>query len=99
VGREVQRTAPRWFIIKNAHEASIGPILLHPRQTLSLMRGLMTRCEIVVARQWRASQEGVELPANSVGRPTVVVEIPESVRKKSKIPSIAYSAEIPSSSD
>jgi hypothetical protein len=41
----------------------------------------MTRSEILAARQWRASQEGVELPANSVGRPNTVVEIPESVRK------------------
>jgi len=81
LARSVQRLAPRWFIIKNAHEASVGPVLLHPRQTLSLMRGPMTRSEILAARQWRASQEGVELPANSVGRPNTVVEIPESVRK------------------
>jgi len=39
----------------------------------------MTRNEILAARQWRAELEGVELPANSVGRPNVVVEIPESV--------------------
>ena len=81
LGHSVQRLAPRWFIIKNAHEASVGPILLHPRQTMSLMRGPMTRNEILVARQWRASVEGVELPANSVPRPNVVVEIPESIRK------------------
>ena len=81
LGRSVQRLAPRWFIIKNAHEASVGPILLHPRQTMSLMRGPMTRNEILQARQWRASLEGVELPPNSIARPTVVVEIPESIRK------------------
>jgi hypothetical protein len=81
LGRSVQRLAPRWFIIKNAHEASVGPILLHPRQTMSLMRGPMTRNEILTARQWRASLEGVELPPNSIARPTVMVEIPESLRK------------------
>ena len=43
LGGSVQRLAPRWFIIKNAHEALVGPILLHPRQTISLMRGPMTR--------------------------------------------------------
>jgi hypothetical protein len=77
----VQRLAQRWFIIKNAHEASVGPILLHPRQTMSLMRGPMTRNEILQARQWRASLEGVDLPPNSIARPTVIVEIPESIRK------------------
>ena len=81
LGRSVQRLAPRWFIIKNAHEASVGPILLHPRQPMSLMRGPMTRNEILQARQWRASLEGVELPPNSIARPTVMVEIPESLRK------------------
>jgi len=81
LARNVQRLAPRWFIIKDAHEASVGPILLQPRQTISLMRGPMTRNEILRARQWRVSLEGVELPANSVLRPAVVVEIPESIRK------------------
>jgi hypothetical protein len=81
LGRSVQRLAPRWFVIKNAHEASVGPILLHPRQTMSLMRGPMTRTEILKAREWRAQLEGVDLPPNSVARPNVMVEFPESVRK------------------
>ena len=81
LGRTVQRLAPRWFIIKNAHEASVGPILLHPRHTMSLMRGPMIRNEILQARQWRASLEGVELPRNSIPPPPVAVEIPESIRK------------------
>ena len=89
----VQRLAPRWFIMKNAHEASVGPILLHPRQTMSLMRGPMTRNEILRAREWRAQLEGIELPPNSVARPQAMVDdaddaqdwskdqMPESVRK------------------
>jgi hypothetical protein len=81
LGRNVQRLAPRWFIIKNAHEASVGPILLHPRYTMSFMRGPMTRNEILRAREWRAQLEGVELPPNSIARPIVMVEVPESVRK------------------
>lgn len=81
LGRNVQRLAPRWFIIKNAHEASIGPILLHPRHTMSFMRGPMTRTEILRAREWRAQLEGVELPPNSVVRPQTMVDMPESVRK------------------
>jgi len=90
LGRNVQRLATRWFIIKNAHEASIGRILLHPRQTLSFMRGPMTRNEILKAREWRAQLEGIELPPNSIARPPTMVDdaeewskdhIPESNRK------------------
>jgi hypothetical protein len=81
LGRNVQRLATRWFIIKNAHEASVGPILLHPRQTMSFMRGPMTRNEILRAREWRAQLEGIELPPNSTARPQAMVELPESVRK------------------
>jgi hypothetical protein len=76
----VQRPAPRWFIVKNAHAANIGPILLNPRKTLSLMRGPMTRTEILNARQWRATLEGVELPPTSMARPHSIIELPESVR-------------------
>ena len=82
LGRVVQRLAPRWFIVKNAHAADAGPVLLNPRNTMSLMRGPMTRTEILKARQWRAELEGVELPPISIARPPVVVEIPESIRKR-----------------
>jgi hypothetical protein len=81
LGRTVQRLAPRWFIVKNAHAASVGPVLLNPRQTMSIMRGPMTRNEILQARQARALLEGVELPPISIARPQAVVEIPESLRK------------------
>jgi hypothetical protein len=81
LGRVVQRLAPRWFIVKNAHAASVGPVLLNPRNTMSLMRGPMTRTEILKARQWRATLEGVELPPISMARPPPVVEMPESLRK------------------
>jgi hypothetical protein len=84
LGRVVQRLAPRWFIIKNAHAASVGPVLLNPRQTMSLMHGPMTRNEILQARQWRAALEGVELPPISMARPPPVVEIPESLRMLKK---------------
>ena len=77
----VQRLAPRWFIVKNAHAPEVGPMLLRPRDTLSLMRGPMTRTEILQARQWRAQLEGVELPPNSVARPPVLVDVPESARR------------------
>jgi hypothetical protein len=77
----VQRLAPRWFIVKNAHAANVGPVLLNPRNTLSLMRGPMTRNEILQARQWRATIEGFELPRNSAVPPPMTVEMPESVRE------------------
>jgi len=79
--RTVQRLAPRWFIVKNAHAASVGPVLLNPRHTISLMRGPMTRSDVLRARQWRAELEGTELPPSSIARPPVMVEIPESVPK------------------
>jgi hypothetical protein len=81
LARTVQRLAPRWFIIKNAHEASVGPILLRPRDTMSLMRGPMTRTEILKAREWPAQLEGVELPPNSIPKPIVMVEMPDSIPK------------------
>ena len=77
----VQRLAPRWFIVKNAHAANVGPVLLNPRNTLSLMRGPMTRNEILQARQWRATIKGIELPRNSAVPPPMTVEMPESVRQ------------------
>jgi hypothetical protein len=56
-------------------------VLLNPRHTISLMRGPLTRTDLLKARQWRAQLEGTELPPNSIARPQVVVEMPESVRK------------------
>ena len=76
----IQRLAPRWFIFKNAHAADVGPVLLRPREAMTLMRGPMTRNDILQARQWRAALEGVDLPPISLGRPNVIVDIPESIR-------------------
>lgn len=45
----LKRLAHRWFVVRNAHAKS-APILLHPRHTISLMRGPMTRLEIRAAR-------------------------------------------------
>jgi hypothetical protein len=45
----LQRLAPRWFVVRNTHATS-PPILMKPRDTLSLMRGPMTRMEIRAAR-------------------------------------------------
>ena len=42
LGHMMQRLAPRWFVVRDAH-ASSGPILLQPRQTMSLMRGPMMK--------------------------------------------------------
>jgi len=52
-GRDVdttlQKLKPRWFVMRDAHVSSM-PVLLHPRQTMTLMRGPMTRKEIREAR-------------------------------------------------
>jgi DNA helicase HerA-like ATPase len=48
----IKRLAPRWFVVRDAH-ASSPPVLLNPRETISLMRGPMTRGEIRMARMGR----------------------------------------------
>jgi len=52
--RTVQRLAPRWFVMRNAQTA----VLMQPRQTISLLRGPMTRSEIRKAREWREASCG-----------------------------------------
>jgi hypothetical protein len=49
LGTTLQRLAPRWFVVRNAHVA-VGPVLVQPRYAMSLMRGPMTRVEIRRAR-------------------------------------------------
>ena len=49
LGTTLQRLAPRWFVVRNAHVAC-PPILVQPRYAMSLMRGPMTRVEIRAAR-------------------------------------------------
>jgi hypothetical protein len=49
LGTTLQRLAPRWFVVRNAH-ADSPPILMQPRYAMSLMRGPMTRVEIRKAR-------------------------------------------------
>jgi hypothetical protein len=49
LGTTLQRLAPRWFVVRNAHTTS-PPILMQPRYAMSLMRGPMTRVEIRAAR-------------------------------------------------
>ncbi len=48
LGHMLQRLAPRWFVMRDAHRAE-GSVLLQPRWTMSFMRGPMTRNEIRVA--------------------------------------------------
>lgn len=45
----LQRLAPRWFVVRNAHVTS-PPVLMNPRHAMSFMRGPMTRVEIRAAR-------------------------------------------------
>jgi DNA helicase HerA-like ATPase len=49
LGTTLQRLAPRWFVIRNAH-ASAHPVLVRPRHAMSYLRGPMTRLEIARAR-------------------------------------------------
>ncbi len=54
----VQRLSPRWFVVRNAHAST--PVLLHPRQTMTVMRGPMTRSEIRCARERGAERKEEE---------------------------------------
>jgi hypothetical protein len=49
LARSVQRLAPRWFVIRDAH-VSNGIALLQPRWAMSVLRGPMTRTELKRAR-------------------------------------------------
>ena len=51
LGETVQRLAPRWFLVRDARTEGIA--LLHPRATMSVLRGPMTRTELKGAlRGW-----------------------------------------------
>jgi len=54
LARTVQRLAPRWFVVRNAH-SSAPPLLLRPRDTLTPLIGPMTRTELRRARTQRTA--------------------------------------------
>ena len=45
LGGVVQRLAPRWFVMRDAHRKE-GSLLLQPRWAMSWLRGPMTRAEL-----------------------------------------------------
>ena len=49
LGGVVQRLAPRWFVMRDAHRKE-GSLLLQPRWAMSWLRGPMTRAELRQAR-------------------------------------------------
>lgn len=46
LARTLGRLAPRWFVVRNAHKPEAGNILLHPRHTMSILRGPLTRLDL-----------------------------------------------------
>jgi hypothetical protein len=50
LARSVQRLAPRWFVIRDAH-VNNGIALLQPRWAMPVLRGPMTRTELKRARE------------------------------------------------
>ncbi|HEY4102315.1 MAG TPA: hypothetical protein VGM44_00425 [Polyangiaceae bacterium] len=60
LARTVQRLAPRWFVIRDAHVDN-GIALLQPRWAMSLLRGPMTRSELQRARIEHARVIGKEI--------------------------------------
>jgi hypothetical protein len=51
LGKLVQRIAPRWFVLRDVHAGE--PVLMQPRYAMSMLRGPMTRSELVAARSGR----------------------------------------------
>ncbi|HEY2732616.1 MAG TPA: helicase HerA-like domain-containing protein, partial [Polyangiales bacterium] len=64
LARTVQRLAPRWFVIRDAHIDN-GIALLQPRWAMSLLRGPMTRAELQRARMEHAKVIGRPFEAAS----------------------------------
>jgi hypothetical protein len=51
LGKLVQRIAPRWFVLRDVHAGE--PVLMQPRYAMSMLRGPLTRSELVAARSGR----------------------------------------------
>jgi hypothetical protein len=64
LGTTLQRLAPRWFVVRNAHVTSL-PVLMQPRFAMALLRGPMTRREIRAARG--VKDEAAPAPSSSNG--------------------------------
>jgi hypothetical protein len=62
LGAIVKQLAPRWFVLRDA-AAGGEPVLLQPRYAMSLLRGPMTRGELIAALRLRAMYEGVRASA------------------------------------
>jgi hypothetical protein len=49
----IKRLGKRWFLVRNAHQGAEGTRLLQPRQTISWLRGPLTRHELRRLRAMR----------------------------------------------
>jgi len=74
LNRVVQRIAPRWFVVRDAH-ANNGLSLLQPRWAMSMLRGPMTRTELKRARKehakLRSGEERSSTSAQAPARPVL----------------------------
>ena len=68
LGTTLQRLAPRWFVVRNAHTTS-PPILMQPRFAMALLRGPMTRREIRAARGVKDEAAPAPTPASDAQKP------------------------------
>jgi len=69
----LQRLAPRWFVMRDAHSGQ-GSVLLQPRWAMSFLRGPMTRSEIqraLAARAPPAAPLPVVTPATLTPAPAI----------------------------
>jgi hypothetical protein len=65
LGQTLKRLAPRWFVVRNSH-VSVGPLLLRPRETITWMRGPMTRAELRAAMN-QMGRSPQPMPRSSTG--------------------------------
>ena len=68
LGTTLQRLAPRWFVVRNAH-ATCPPILMQPRFAMALLRGPMTRKEIRAARGVKEELASAPAPPKGERKP------------------------------
>ena len=54
----IKRLAPRWFVVRDAHDGGGAMCLLRPRDTISWLRGPMTARDVAVALGGAGSVDG-----------------------------------------
>ena len=67
LARKLSRLAPRWFVVRNAHKPDVGNLLVHPRHTISILRGPLTRIDLkrAIAEREASWYASIKCPSGS----------------------------------